>query len=162
MRKTNPFTKQRLKPQVSAAFSSVSILIDAYCVDVRARMRLTRTEGTQNTELSIKMGNPSLDFLPLALLFFFLCLSLCVSLCASSSQTDRRKIHDAGPPRLISSALPSRALGLSAETMEVGMSKDSSKCYCGLCGERSFLHSHRSGSRHHSLPSSFKGCVACS
>src|SRR5271155_3064308 len=29
MRKTNPFTKLRFKPQVSAAFASVSILIDA-------------------------------------------------------------------------------------------------------------------------------------
>jgi hypothetical protein len=29
MRKTNPLTKPRFKPQVSAAFASVSILIDA-------------------------------------------------------------------------------------------------------------------------------------
>jgi hypothetical protein len=33
MRKTNPLTKLRFKPQVSAAFASVSILIYADCVD---------------------------------------------------------------------------------------------------------------------------------
>jgi hypothetical protein len=33
MRKTNPLTKLRFKPQVSAAFASVSILIDANGVD---------------------------------------------------------------------------------------------------------------------------------
>jgi hypothetical protein len=31
--KTNPLAKLRFKPQVSAAFASVSILIDAYPVD---------------------------------------------------------------------------------------------------------------------------------
>jgi hypothetical protein len=33
MRKINPFTKQRFKPQVSAAFALVSILIDANSID---------------------------------------------------------------------------------------------------------------------------------
>src|SRR5277367_5375546 len=33
MRKTNPLTKLRFKPQVSAAFASVSILIDADPID---------------------------------------------------------------------------------------------------------------------------------
>ena len=32
-RKTNPLTKLRFTPQVSAAFASVSILIDAYCIE---------------------------------------------------------------------------------------------------------------------------------
>jgi hypothetical protein len=33
MRKTNPLSKLRFKPQVSAAFASVSILIDANCIN---------------------------------------------------------------------------------------------------------------------------------
>jgi hypothetical protein len=33
MRKTNPLTKLRFKPQVSAVFASVSILINAYLID---------------------------------------------------------------------------------------------------------------------------------
>jgi hypothetical protein len=39
MRKTNPLTKLRFKPQVSAAFASVSILIGADCIDLE-RLRL--------------------------------------------------------------------------------------------------------------------------
>jgi hypothetical protein len=37
MRKTNTLTKQRFQPQVSAVLGSVSILIDAYCVDLDER-----------------------------------------------------------------------------------------------------------------------------
>jgi hypothetical protein len=35
MRRTNPLTKQRSKPQVSTVFGSVSILIDAECTSPR-------------------------------------------------------------------------------------------------------------------------------
>jgi hypothetical protein len=45
MRKTNPLTKQRFKPQVSAAFGSVSIQIDANQDDLAERSSQARIMG---------------------------------------------------------------------------------------------------------------------
>jgi len=55
MRKTKPLTKLRHKPQVSAAFSSVSIRIHACCI-------VLRSGATRSTSWRV-LGPPS-DFAP--------------------------------------------------------------------------------------------------
>src|SRR4051794_34241313 len=54
MRKTKPLTKQRFKPQVSAAFDSVSIKIDAYCVCPQNNLA---ENGPEMSECRSKIGS---------------------------------------------------------------------------------------------------------
>jgi hypothetical protein len=48
MRKTNPLTKLRFKPQVSAAFALVSILMDAYGVNPKPSRLCGKSQTTQS------------------------------------------------------------------------------------------------------------------